>query len=377
MLQITHLTLRNWKNFGKVDVDLQPRTFLVGPNAVGKSNFLDSIRFLHDLASVGGGLQAAVAARGSVGRLRSLVARKYPDVVIEVSIEDREPGRSWRYRLAFAGSETARIKEEEVWEGNRKVLSRPDNKDAQDPERLAQTALEQVTFNREFREIAEFLASVSYLHLVPQLIREPDRSIAHRNDPYGGDFLDRVARVNKRTREARLRRIEKALRAAVPQLSELRLEQDTRGAFHLEGRYQNWRPYGARQDETVFSDGTLRLIGLLWAIADGEAPLLLEEPELSLHPDVVRQIPLMLTRVTRSPAGQRQVILSTHSMDLIDDEGIGLDEVLLLQPEDGGTSVKPMSQDSEAGWLLQGGSRVSEVVRPRTRPDSPEQIALF
>ena len=59
-LRFTHLRLENWRNFSRVDVDLQSRAILVGPNASGKSNLLDVFRFLGDLTSVGGGLQAAV-----------------------------------------------------------------------------------------------------------------------------------------------------------------------------------------------------------------------------------------------------------------------------------------------------------------------------
>ena len=56
---ISHIFLKNWRNFRTVEVDLAERTFLVGPNAAGKSNFLDALRFLRDLAKPGGGLQKA------------------------------------------------------------------------------------------------------------------------------------------------------------------------------------------------------------------------------------------------------------------------------------------------------------------------------
>ncbi len=41
-LQFRHIHLENWRNFVRTDVDLQRRVFLVGPNASGKSNFLDA-----------------------------------------------------------------------------------------------------------------------------------------------------------------------------------------------------------------------------------------------------------------------------------------------------------------------------------------------
>jgi predicted ATPase len=376
-LRLTRLRLENWRNFTSVDTSLEKRVFVVGPNAVGKSNLLDTLRFLRDIAAVGGGFRSAVEQRGGVSRIRCLAARRTPDVALDVTLGADDAPERWRYRLAFGGSAKTGpvIKRERVWHQRSVILDRPEEADAADPARLGQTALEQVNANKAFREIADFFSDVRYLHLVPQLVREPDRSVNHPNDPYGGDFLEQVARTTKRTRESRLGKINRALQAAVPQLGELQMMADTRGAWHLEGRYQHWRPHGARQDEADFSDGTLRLIGLLWAVLDGSAPLLLEEPELSLHPDVVRQLPQLFARVQRGVG--RQLLVSSHSPDLIDDPGIGLDEVLLLEPGDNGTTVRTASAVEDAATLLRGGSRLSEVLRPRTKPADVAQLALF
>jgi predicted ATPase len=235
--------------------------------------------------------------------------------------------------------------------------------------------LEQVNVNREYRELADFLSSISYLHIVPQLVREPDRSVGRRNDPYGGDFLEQLASVRESTRTARLRRIKQALQVAVPQLQELDLERDFKGTAHLIGRYEHWRNHAARQDEAQFSDGTLRLLGLLWAVLDGRGPLLLEEPELSLHPAVVRHIPRMFANVQRS--GGRQILVSTHSRDLLADESIGLDEVLVLQPSREGTAVRLAAEYDDVETLIGGGLSLSEVLLPRTSPTRIEQLSLF
>jgi hypothetical protein len=114
---------------------------------------------------------------------------------------------------------------------------------------------------------------------------------------------------------------------------------------------------------------------LLWAALDGLGPLLLEEPELSLHPDVVRFIPQMFARIQRRSG--RQVLISTHSSDLLRDEGIGLDEVLLLEPSGEGTSVRVSKDLSEIVALLAGGVSLADAVIPRTRPQKVDQLALF
>jgi len=377
-MRFSRLTLRNWRNFNSVDVELQHRVFLVGPNASGKSNFLDVFRFLRDLASPDGGLQKAVRQRGGVSRIRSLAATRRSDVIIDTEVDLGDA--TWRYTLEFnQDSKTKRpvIKREEVWrDDEEQILSRPDQADRDDPERLTQTHLEQVTTNRAFRCVAEFFASVRYYHIVPQLVRDPERSQDRQDDPYGSDFLERIARTSKKTRDARLRRIEQALKVAVPQLTELKLEKDEAGRPHLLGRYQHWRARGSWQSESDFSDGTLRLAGLLWSLLDEGGPLLLEEPELSLHPEIVRHIPAMMARVLQRKK-KRQVLLSTHSSDLLADEGIAPDEVLLFIPGGRGTEVRSGVRDPEVSRLLESGLTVAEVVIPKTSPRQAGQLSLF
>jgi predicted ATPase len=284
----------------------------------------------------------------------------------------------WDYELHFSQDNRQQpvVKKERVLRRGEEILARPLDEDRKDPARLTQTYLEQINANQEFREISTFFASVRYLHLVPQLVRDPDRSLGRKNDPYGGDFLEQVARTTEKTQKSRLSHIRNALRVAVPQLAEIELFRDARGAPHLRGKYEHWRPQGAWQAEDQFSDGTLRLLGLLWSALDGTGPLLLEEPELSLHPEVVRFIPQMFARIQRRV--NRQILISTHSSDLLRDEGIGLDEVLLLQPGENGTSVRAAGELFEIRSLLEeGGLSMAEVVMAKTQPKHPEQLSLF
>jgi len=85
-LRFSNIQLQNWKNFVSCDVAVGKRAFLVGPNASGKSNFLDVLRFLRDLASSGGGFQQAVSRRGGVSAIRCLAARRYPDIELHVAV---------------------------------------------------------------------------------------------------------------------------------------------------------------------------------------------------------------------------------------------------------------------------------------------------
>ncbi|WP_328582636.1 AAA family ATPase [Streptomyces sp. NBC_00370] len=376
-LRFTSLQVTNWRNFTSFSVDLQQRMFLVGPNAAGKSNFLDCFRFLSEIVSVGGGFEAAVTRRGGVSMIRSFAARRYPSISLRVTLGNAASPNEWMYELKFKQDNNRRpiIEAENVQYRGNDVLRRPDVGDLKDSERLKQTHLEQVNVNREFRMVSEFFSSLHYLHIVPQLVRDPDRSVGKRNDPFGGDFLEQIARTPKPTRDARLRKIVDSLRVAVPQLKELELTADVRGVPHLRGKYQHWRPQGAWQTEDHFSDGTLRLLGLLWAVAESKGPLLLEEPELSLHPEVVRYIPQMFARVQRKSS--RQILVSSHSPEILNDPGIGSDEVLALLPESEGTAVSSLAEHGELQAMRDAGVPLGDILKGLTAPDEAGQLSFF
>ncbi len=382
-LRFTQLRLQNWRNFTSVDVALSSRVFLVGPNASGKSNLLDAFRFLAELSAESGGLHYAVSdRRHGFSRVRCLAARAKPGVVVSVDVGDDANPKAWSYELVLdklgGAHDEAKVVRELVRKDGKPILERPDAEDRADPDRCKQTAVEQVGANREFRDLVEFFRSIRYLHVVPQMLRHPERlrPLERPRDPFGTDLLETMNALPTKSRDARLERIAKAVRKVVPQLGTLELKTDSRGVPHLEARYQHWRRHGAKQTEADLSDGTLRLVGLLWSLLERNGPLLLEEPELSLHSAVVRRLPDLLAMVA-SRSG-RQVLLSTHSSDLLDGEGIGLNEVILLRPGKGGeaTKVGPISELEEVRSLLEGGIPLSDIANRHTTPPNAHQPLL-
>ena len=378
---ISRLVLKNWRNFRSVDVAFRERVFVVGPNASGKSNLLDVFRFLRDIAKPGGGLQRAMSQRGGLSKVRCLAARKEPDVEIEVTLSEDGATPLWRYAIGITqqvrGYRQPILRFERVWRNDTPIRERPDADDKADEERLTQTHLEQINSNAEFRDVARLFESVRYLHLVPQLLRHPEafQGPSIPDDPYGRNFLEMVVKTPEKTRKSRLRRIEAALREAVPQLTDLTDTKDEAGVPHLEATYAHWRPNAGRQREDQFSDGTLRLIGLFWSLLEGEAPLLLEEPELSLHSGIVAKLPALFYRLQRKR--RRQIFVSTHSGDLLSEKGIGGEEVIALRPGKEGTIVELASSVDEVRNSLEAGLSVADVVLPRTTPSNLGQLDLF
>jgi hypothetical protein len=373
-LRFTRVQLENWRNFSRVDLELQRRVFLVGANASGKSNFLDVFRFLHDVASVGGGFQAALQKpwRGGLGRLKSLAARHHAAISLRVCVGDDKRPAAWEYELAFAQESFSLplIQKERVAKNGKEVLARPDGQDKKDRFRLTQTFLEQGSVNQAFRPLAEFFASTCYLHLVPQAVRGQLHGFG-TDDPYGTALLRRIADLPEAIRTERLVLVRDALKAAVPQLKELEFWFDpVERRPHLRAQYDHLGTTWQLEDQ--FSDGTLRLIGLLWAMGEGRGSLLLEKPELSLHRTIVQLLTPFLGGW--QVYSGRQVLISTQSPDLIHDEGVGMNEVVVLEAGPEGSVASLAGDDEQTRVLVESGLPLDDAVWPGTAPRDPLQL---
>jgi len=128
---------------------------------------------------------------------------------------------------------------------------------------------------------------------------------------------------------------------AVPQFEDLRFRRDEIGHSHLQARYAHHRPNAGWQSDAHFSDGTLRLFGLLWALLEGGSMLLLEVPEMSLNDAIVKEIPLIVDRWQRDRKSKRQVVLTTRSDALLSNPGIDERGIVILETGKQGTTGGP------------------------------------
>jgi len=377
-MYVSKMNIANWRNFTKAELSLFETTYLIGPNASGKSNLLDIFRFMRDLVKAhGGGLQQSIASRGGLTKVRSLAARRNPRVELDIelreTLENTNDAPDWRYVLSIktekGGKKRPLVDREEVFKKGRRILARPTGDDQKDRERLTQTHLEQINMNGKFRPIAEFFQNVLYLHLVPQLLKYGDRVLmpALESDPFGQKFLEEIARAQAKTRESRLRRIGDILSKVVPNFEKLKFVRDeASGKPHLEMLYNHWRPNAGWQREDQFSDGTLRLIALTWTLLTANNMILLEEPELSLHKRVVEQIPHLIykARKSRKQAGG-QILISTHSEAMLSSHSIS-GKFLILKPGTGGESTAIVEPSERDIISLKAGLSPAEVLLPQT-----------
>ena len=382
---VKRIKLHNWKNFQNCDISLTERSFVIGANASGKSNFIDALRFLRDVSKQAGGLQYAVEERGGITKIRCLAARTSTDVHIAVELGEmnsQEP--TWIYELGFSHTgggirkSQVRINEEKVYSGEqgKYIIERTEKTVGEDDETLKYTFLEQVSQNREFRAIQVFFQNIEYLNIVPQLVRESSTFIQtkSREDYYGRNFLERLANKPEKVRNSYFKKINQFLKIAVPQLNELSFKKDAMGVPHLEARYEHWRAKGSKQQEEQFSDGTIRLIGFLFCLIDCNGLVLLEEPEINLNSGIIANLPEFIAGIQRTKKQTQQVIITTHSYEMLDNPGIGTDEVLILQGSKEGTTIKKVSDIEEIKAIVDAGLSMADAVIPHTKPNNINNI---
>lgn len=162
--------------------------------------------------------------------------------------------------------------------------------------------------------------------------------------PDGGNVAS-VLYALQRDDSRRYERICRSIGRILPNFDEFVLEEQHGKVFLRWKAVGNTKTMGAH----LTSDGSLRLFALMTLLKTPRERLpcaiLLDEPELGLHPAAIAIVGGMI----RSLAHHRQVIVATQSPLLVDE--FGLDEIQVLELEDGQTRVRTIDSDDYGEWL--------------------------
>lgn len=358
---VTTVSIRNYKSIAECRVDLGRLTWLVGTNGAGKSNFIDSLRFVAD--ALGTTLEYALRDRGGIQAVRRQ-SRGHPNHFgIRLDLQLPESGRAfYSFRVGAERDGGFVVQHEEcrvlprdlgdpaaaffvAKEGNVSSSAR-DVGGVLERDRLALATLSGL---REFRSVYDSLRRMAFYNLNPQAIRslqDPDPGQILARD---GRNLAAVVRELGRFDTGRiLKKVSEHLKAVVPGV--VTVEHRPIGPKEtiefrqvVEGDDNPWRFLAESM-----SDGTLRALGILVAAFqaeknEGRVSLIgIEEPEVALHPGATDVIATVLLLASENV----QVIASTHSPDLLNKKEFGSDQILAVSAEGGKTIVAPLEQDS-------------------------------
>jgi predicted ATPase len=352
---LTRVCLRNYKSIGECNVRLGPLTYLVGPNGAGKSNFLDALHLVKD--ALQGTLENALLERGGIGevRRRSTGHPHHFEIRLEFSLRNGENG-SYAFEVGAAkkgGYEVQREGCDLSGNGRERCfhLERGEIQYCSEPTFPAvsagRLALVSASGLPAFRPAFDALTAMGFYNLNPKLIRELQKPQDGRLLRPAGENLASVIGQLERSDPETLTRIEEYLRAVVPTvhgverqavgpMESLSFRQEVAGAKHP------WRFLAMNM-----SDGTLRALGILTALFQGagaEVPTLvgIEEPESALHPAAAAVLRAALV----SASARTQVIVTSHSPDLLDDPALPAEAIRAVVHEGGQTEIHPVDAAS-------------------------------
>ncbi len=354
---------------------------LIGPNAGGKSNLLSLLELISVTAA--GGLGEHVLRQGGMASLVWDGAAEAVSVKLKTS--PPEPGRdsyrdslTYSLKLARRGNTSAYSIPYELLGNFRAVES---NRSPEPFKFIERSRSRAVIFDEEKRQLAAPEDSIPEDETALSLASSPfvaNRVIAeyHKRLVSWSVFQDletgRTAPVRRPVVSRREMQVSpdgsnflQVLHTLYTGNREFRREVDTamKGAFgdefeamvfapdadqRIQMRVQ-WRSLNTPQPAASLSDGSLRFLFLLSVLANPEPPSLIaiDEPELGLHPSMLP----IVAEYARAASARTQVVLTTHSPDLLTALGEYQPTTTIVEFARGGTTLRPVSADDLAYWL--------------------------
>jgi len=332
-------------------------TFFVGRNGAGKSNLTDVFSFLAEAMS--SSLQVVLDRRGGYTAVSHRYSAKGRPPNIALSLDfgnlgdevtqaryyiDLRSRRGTGFEVAREYCRILREDGQEDWfERKSTGASRWDSSVAglQPDVDGTMLVLPLIGGHRRFRVVFRFLSNMRTYQIEPEALRtpqDPDGGIVLQ--PSGRNIASVLREIRQKDRQS-WQLIKEILEVVVPGTVDV---QSKRQGNKLTLEFLQSRLSGepVRFDALAMSDGTLRALGLLAAVFQQPSPslLVIEEPEASVHPGTAGAI---LDGI-RLAAQKRQVVVTTHSPDILDAKWIDHRHLRTWRWHDGSTVVGSVSQ---------------------------------
>lgn len=348
---LRRVVVSNYKSLGEnVELRLGGLTVLVGPNGSGKSSVADVVQFVADCLRHG--LDLAVTRRGGMRGIGRWSGGRPFNVSIRLEIEESEARGSYELRLrSHARGEEYRVDFESAtwvaggeshqfevahgrWSGPAGLTPSVDE---------TGLALPLVAADQRFKRLADRLRGAAVYSIYPDVLRKPQRPDATQPMEEHGQNWTTTMRSVLRSPLAR------DLKVALHHVAGDILDVDIAGSGgYLVARFRHEKPATTKNAKWLpalqESDGTLRIAGILTALLQSPAPLLIgiEEPELTIHPGM---LPLLYDYL-REASERSQVLVTTHSPDLL--ALVDAESIYVVERKEGVTTVGQMAEAQRA-----------------------------
>jgi len=351
---VNRVVLKNYKSIAACSVPLGSLVFLVGQNGSGKSNFLDALRFVSDALHTS--LDHSLRERSGISEVRRRSGGHPNHFAIRLNFE-LPSGRMGHYSFQIGAKESGgfEVQTEEcrlvdagrldeqfyVVEKGCVVRTSVTVAPAAFADRLYLVAASGLP---QFRPVYDALSTMEVYNLNPKEIsnlQKPDAGqILRRDGGNASSIFRKLPQTARQQINGYLARIVQGIADA--ETKPLGSQETLEFRQAVKGQKHSWRFLASSM-----SDGTLRAFGILLALFQNTAkepgaPLLigLEEPEMALHPAATS----VLLSALREASLRTQILVTSHSPDLLDDENIATESLMAVDSLEGVTRIAPLDE---------------------------------
>jgi len=331
-----YIKIKGYKSIKEVDLKLQPINILIGANGSGKSNFISFFEFLNYLYNKK--LKEYVSLRGGEDKFLFEGSETTEEISFETSFNDGVNGYSAEIELSSSGF---------VFKSEHLIYK---NNKGHNINNYGEEANIKATDNYRAKYVIKYLESYRKYHFHDTSRNSPFTKMSHAiNDSYflydeGQNLASFLYKISENHKVV-YNRIISTIQSIAPFFSDFYLKPNTEGYLRLQWHDKfSSTIYGAND----FSDGTLRFIALATLFLQSDLPstIIIDEPELGLHPFAVSKLAGMI----KSAANRgTQIIVATQSSDLINH--FSPEEVITVDRIDGETKFKRLSKEDLTDWL--------------------------
>jgi len=353
MQRLKRIELRGFKSIRTLDLELRPLNVMIGANGAGKSNLVSFFKMINDM--MGGRLQTHIATSGRSSSILHFGPKITPQVEAHLVFEVDRGKDTYVMRLFHAAGDTLVFAEERLeflgagWGGEPK---RSDlgvghtetgitaAAEADDP--VARTLRHLLNSCRVY----QFHDTSASARVKQYCFVGDDRWLM----PDGGNLAAVLYKLKRSDDPRAYHRIVGTLRQIAPFFADFDLEPSGPSGKDI---ILNWREKSTGQlfGPHQTSDGTLRAMALvtllLQPVADLPSVIVIDEPELGLHPYAKN----ILASLMKKASCHCQIIVATQSAGLID--SFDPEDIVVVEQTDEGSTFQRQDSEKLREWLAE------------------------
>ena len=337
--RLNHLKLSGYKSIHSLDLELKSLNILIGANGVGKSNFIGFFKFMKKILDKD--LQFYVAQQGGANKILYFGQK----VTREISFELLLGVNGYSVELESTVDDKFIFKSEKTYF----ALS---NKSFLDNRSGLESGLPNFTKtpNSVNSHIVHYLQDWKVYHFHDTSVSAKVKQICNINDNLAfspdASNLSAFLYAIKKYRFKSYKKIVKTIQRVAPFFHDFILEPEVHNSDTIRLK---WKHKGSDDyfDANDLSDGTLRFICLTTLLLQPNLPtiILLDEPELGLHPFALKLFASMFRVVSK----KTQIIASTQSVTFTDE--FDLEDIIVVDRVDNKSEFRRLNSKDYEEWL--------------------------